>query len=99
LHARPGDGSVNTYDEFARILDKYAQSLGDQALSQLHIHLSGILYGEKGEKEHLKLQESDLNLPALFKALAEFKCQGRILCESPIMEEDALYMQELWNKT
>lgn len=98
LHARPGDGSVNTYDEFARILEQYANALGDKALSQLHIHLSGIQYGEKGEKEHLKLQESDLNLLALFKALADFNCQGRILCESPIMEDDALYMLELWNK-
>jgi deoxyribonuclease-4 len=98
LHARPGDGSVNTYGEFAHILEQYANTLGEKALSQLHIHLSGIQYGEKGEKEHLKLQESDLNLPDLFKALADFNCQGRILCESPIMEEDALYMQELWGE-
>jgi deoxyribonuclease-4 len=98
LHARPGDGSVNTYDEFAHILELYGNALGEKALSQLHIHLSGIQYGEKGEKEHLKLKESDLNLPGLFKALADFHCHGRILCESPIMEEDALFMQELWGE-
>jgi deoxyribonuclease IV len=96
LHARPGDGSVNTYDEFSHILEEYGESLGDEALTHLHIHLSGIQYGDKGEKEHLPLKESDLNLADLFKSLKALHCRGRILCESPIMEDDALYMKELW---
>jgi endonuclease IV len=29
-------------------------------------------------------------------ALKDFKCRGRILCESPLMEEDALTMKKLW---
>jgi len=98
LHARPGDGSINTYDEFSYILELYGKTLGEQSLTRLHIHLSGIQYGDKGEKEHLPLKESDLNLEGLFQALAAFHCQGRILCESPIMEDDALYMQKLWGK-
>jgi deoxyribonuclease-4 len=98
LHARPGDGSINTYDEFSHILEVYAKALGDEALSHLHIHLSGIQYGEKGEKEHLPLKEADLNLQDLFKALATFNCRGRILCESPILEDDALYMKEMWGE-
>jgi deoxyribonuclease-4 len=98
LHARPGDGSINTYDEFSYILELYGKTLGWQALTRLHIHLSGIRYGEKGEKEHLPLKESDLNLEGLFQALAAFHCQGRMLCESPIMEDDALYMQNLWGE-
>jgi len=98
LHARPGDGSINTYDEFSRILELYGKTLGEKALKHLHIHLSGILYGEKGEREHLPLKDSDLNLKALFKALDDFHCEGRILCESPVMEDDALYMKKLWNK-
>jgi deoxyribonuclease-4 len=96
LHARPGDGSVNTYDEFSHILEVYGKTLGEKSLTHLHIHLSGIQYGEKGEREHLPLKESDLNLDDLFKSLKAFYCHGRILCESPIMEDDALYMKELW---
>lgn len=96
LHARPGDGSVNSHDEWKAILEKYNKALGDKAMQHLHIHLSGIAYGPKGEKEHLPIQESDLDIKGLFRALHEFKCGGRILCESPIMEEDALYMQKLW---
>jgi deoxyribonuclease-4 len=96
LHARPGDGSINTYDEFSQILELYGKTLGNESLIHLHIHLSGIRYGEKGEREHLPLKESDLNLAGLFQALAAFHCHGRILCESPIMEDDALYMKDLW---
>ena len=96
LHARPGDGSMNTYDEWRRLLEAYGNALGDQALASLHIHLSGIEYGAKGEKEHLPIEEADLDLKALFRALYDFNCRGRILCESPVLEDDALKMQALW---
>src|SRR5512138_3515076 len=59
LNARPGDGSINTYDEWSRILKLYSKSLGKRSLKNLHVHLSGIAYGPKGEKEHLKLAEAD----------------------------------------
>ena len=96
LHARPGDGSMNTYDEWAGMLEGYRSALGSQAMKHLHIHLSGIEYGEKGEKNHLPLVEADLNLDAIFRALADFGCGGRILCESPVMEEDAQLMRQRW---
>ncbi len=99
LHARGGDGSLNSYSEWVGLIIGYAQKLGQDALSTLHIHLSGIEYSEKGERNHLPLKESDLNLAELFKALHKLNCSGRILCESPIMEEDALYMKDLWNQT
>ncbi len=98
LHARPGDGTMNTYEEWAAYLQAYQKTLGKKALKKLHIHLSGIEYGPKGEKNHLPLAEADLNLTALFQALHDFGCGGRILCESPIMEEDALNMKKAWMK-
>jgi len=97
LHARPGDGSMNSYDEWMRLLQNYAQVLGPDSLHRLHIHLSGIAYSEKGERNHLPLKESDLDIQNLLKALKVGGAQGRILCESPEMEADALYMQEIWN--
>jgi len=98
LHARPGDGTMNTYEEWSSLLKGYAKALGEKSLKHLHIHLSGIDYGPKGEKNHLKLAEADLNLKALFQALKDHGCGGRILCESPIMEEDALNMKKAWIK-
>lgn len=98
LHARAGDGSMNTTEEWLVVLDDYAKFLGKDALSRLHIHLSGIEYGEKGERNHLPLKESDLDLLGLFSALHARGAAGRILCESPEMEDDALYMQQTWHE-
>jgi len=98
LHARAGDGSLNTYDEWASLLESYAKSMGDEALGSLHIHLSGIEYGPKGEKNHLPVEEADLDLKALFRALFDFNCCGRILCESPVMEDDALVLKRNWEE-
>lgn len=98
LHARPGDGTMNTVKEWIQILEAYQASLGKEALKSLHIHLSGIEYGPKGEKNHLALGESDLKINFLFQVLRDFGCAGRILCESPIMEEDALNMKKAWMK-
>ena len=89
---------MNTYEEWSVLLTAYQKAVGKAALKRLHIHLSGIEYGLKGEKNHLKLAEADLDLKALFRALKEFGCAGRILCESPIMEEDALNMKKTWIK-
>ncbi len=96
LHARAGDGSMNSYDEWSRLLEQMGKTLGETALRRLHIHLSGIEYSAKGEREHLPIRESDLDVRAIFQALKDYQCQGRILCESPILEEDALYLRQLW---
>lgn len=98
LHARPGDGSINSYDEWSRYLEMYAKVMGADGLKRLHCHLSGIEYGPKGEKNHLTFEEADLDLDALLRALNDFECGGRILCESPIMEEDALFLMKAWKK-
>lgn len=96
LHARPGDGSFNTVAEWSQVITAYANALGEDSLQRLHIHLSGIEYSQKGERNHVPLQESDLDLAALFTVLRQRGCAGRILCESPAMEDDALYMQQTW---
>jgi len=98
LHARPGDGTVNSVKEWSQILEAYQASLGKEALKSLHIHLSGIEYGPKGEKNHLALGESDLKINFLLEVLRDYGCAGRILCESPIMEADAEMMKKAWMK-
>jgi len=98
LHARPGDGTMNSVREWKNLLEAYQAALGKEALKSLHIHLSGIEYGPKGEKNHLALGESDLKINFLFEVLWDFGCAGRILCESPIMEADAENMKKAWMK-
>lgn len=94
LHARSG-GKFNTKKEFAQVLEKLGK-LGDKGLKDMHIHLSGIEYSDKGERKHLKLLESDMNYKDLFKTLKEFGACGMVICESPVLEEDALIMQEYY---
>jgi deoxyribonuclease-4 len=89
---------MNTFEEWSRLLEAYRKAGGAASLKKLHIHLSGIEYGPKGEKNHLELKDADLDLKALFRALHKFGCGGRILCESPVMEEDALKMKKEWMK-
>lgn len=99
LHARPGDGSVNSYEEWSQLLKSYSDALGKDALKRLHCHLSGIEYSEKGEQNHLMLEDSDFDLNALIRALSDFNCSGRILCESPEhMDKDALVIKHAWEK-
>ncbi len=98
LHARPGDGSLNTYAEWMAVLKRVKRRLGARALKQLHIHLSGIAYGPKGEKNHLPLAEADLKYKELFRALKDSGAAGRVLSESPVMERDALVMQRAWRR-
>ncbi|MCX6034787.1 MAG: TIM barrel protein [Chloroflexi bacterium] len=96
LHARLGDGAMNTYDEWMSALDFYRKSLGDESMEHLHIHLSGINYGPKGEKNHLIMEEADLDFRNLMRALHAAEVKGRMMCESPVLEVDALKFRKLW---
>jgi len=96
LHARAGDGTMNTYEEWMQVLKTYRKDLGKESMQNLHVHLSGINYGPKGEKNHLILEEADMDFKALFKALMDSKAKGRIMCESPVMEVDAIKFRNMW---
>ncbi|MEE9520768.1 MAG: TIM barrel protein [Dehalococcoidales bacterium] len=94
-HARTG--KFNSYPEFASILSQIEQRLGRAALDDMHIHVSGIHYGAKGEIKHLNLKESDLRYVELLQALKEHQAEGIVICESPNLEEDALLLQATYN--
>ncbi len=99
LHARTGDGSLNSYEEWIAILETIERALGPKALNRLHCHLSGIAYSERGEQKHLMIADSDLDLTALLRALHDKGCAGRILCESPEdMDKDALRIKSAWEQ-
>ena len=95
LHARY-NGISNTYDEFAKIFEKIGNELGQVALDNFHAHIAGIEYGDKGEKKHLNLEESDMNYKDLLRAFKAFNIKGAIVCESPNIEDDAKLMKEYY---
>ena len=92
-HHHAKGGKNNTYEEFHKILEQMEKQLGKEALERMHIHVSGIEYGEKGEKRHLNLEDSDLNYKDLIKAWKDFNIKGVVISESPNIEQDALLMQ------
>ena len=95
LHARY-NGIMNTYDEFCSVFEKIGSELGQVALDNFHAHIAGIEYGEKGEKKHLNLEESDFNYKDLLKAFKKFKVKGAVVCESPNIEDDAKLLKEYY---
>ena len=94
---RKPNGKYNSYKEFSEILEKVENKLGKKGLENMHIHITGIAYGEKGEKNHLNLKESDLKYEELINALKDFKVKGVAISESPNIEGDALLVQKIYN--
>ncbi|MHB8101397.1 MAG: TIM barrel protein [Methanosarcina sp.] len=96
LHAR--EGKENSYPEFISILSKVEEGLGREGISNMHMHIAGVEYGRNGEKKHLNLKESDLNYSELMKVLKEFKTKGRVILESPVLEQDALLLRKIYTE-
>jgi len=98
LHARLFGGLQKRAD-YAAILDSVEGKLGKTALKDLHCHFSGIEFTQKGERRHLPVSSNSPPFAPLAQELKARKCGGTIICESPLIEEDALALQRQWLKT
>lgn len=92
LHALTG--KLNSREEFGYILKRVEEKLGREGLENMHIHVSGIEYTEKGEKRHLVFEESDFNYKGLAQAFHNFGIKGMVISESPNLEVDALRLKK-----
>ena len=95
IHAR-NNGIFNTYNEFSKMLEFVGNELGTEALENFHAHLAGIEYSVKGEKNHLILEESDMNYKDLLKAFKNFNVKGALVCESPNIETDTKLLKDYY---
>lgn len=100
LHARRGDGTFNSYAEFADALKRVKSVLGEVGLKHLHFHISGIAYTAKGEKEHLPLNEADLRYRELLQAFVDYGVEGTAAIEAPepFHTADALTFQATYRR-
>jgi deoxyribonuclease-4 len=100
LHARTGDGSFNSYAEFADALERVRAALGEDGMKKLHFHISGIAYTAKGEKEHLPLNEADLRYRELLQAFIDYGVAGTAAIEAPepFHTADALTFQATYRR-
>jgi deoxyribonuclease-4 len=95
-HIYAREGKANSYLDFHRILKKVEKRLGRSALENIHIHISGIDYNQKGEVKHLNLEESDFHYDEWVEALKDLEVEGMVICESPGRETDARMLKELY---
>ncbi len=91
-------GKNNSNEFFHSVLEKIEKGLGKEALKNMHCHMEGIEFTEKGEKKHVTLKECKFNFQGVLKALKEFNCKGIVTCESPNLETDALILKKEFEK-
>jgi deoxyribonuclease-4 len=94
LHAR--EGKVNSYVEFERVLAKTARKLGPRSLCDVHIHIAGIHFGDRGEIKHLNLEETEFRTDEWLQALRDLGVEGTVICESPNLEADTVMLKTLY---
>jgi deoxyribonuclease-4 len=94
LYAR--EGRVNSYPDFERVLNKVARKLGPRSLRNVHIHIAGIQFGDRGEIKHLNLEETEYRYDEWLQALRDLGVEGLVICESPNLEGDAVMLKKLY---
>jgi deoxyribonuclease-4 len=92
------NGQYNSIKEQEEVWKRYRQVLGRKAMSNLHLHLSGIEYTPKGERRHLMLKKSKLRYLDILEILKKNKASGVLICESPNPEKDALFLQRTYQQ-
>ncbi len=95
-HMRARESNNNSYSEFCEILAAVEKALGKEALKEMHIQFAGVNYSDKGELNHLTLEDSDLRYEDIVKSWKEFKIAGIVISESPNVEGDALMMKGIY---
>ena len=98
LNARDG-GWIKGREQYAFILDRMAQELGDERAVSFHAHFSRIEYTTGGEKRHLTFADTVFGPP--FEPLMELLFQRRLapvtVCESAgTQAEDAAAMKRYY---
>jgi deoxyribonuclease-4 len=89
-------GKENGKESFDRTLALVEEKMGKEGLQRMHIHASGIEYGPKGEKNHTPLEQSNFAWKEMLASLKGHRVGGTLICESPVMEQDALLLKKAY---
>lgn len=65
-------------------------------MKKWHLHFSGIEYGEKGEKKHLRTSNEDWK--SVLNFLKKLDKDAVLICESPEPVKDSVNGLEIWKK-
>ncbi|MEM2900358.1 MAG: TIM barrel protein [Thermoplasmata archaeon] len=90
MHARLG-GAIKSKEDFEKIIRRYE----DLKIPFLHSHFSCVEYNEKGELGHLPISAKEPDFALLVPVLKKRNYDIRIICESPLLDRDALVMKKM----
>ena len=97
LNARECGGVFRSAEDYYRVFEKIALTLGDEVARNLHCHFSMIEWTDKGEKKHHTFERADFGPPyePLCDVIRKHKLSPTIICESNgTQAEDALLMKQ-----
>jgi deoxyribonuclease-4 len=89
IYART-DGGLKSLADFEDIFDQVDRA----KMGAYHIHFSGIEHKGSREVRHLPLGEGGPDMGLFARALFERKHDATVICESPLLEEDALKLKK-----
>jgi deoxyribonuclease-4 len=100
LHARSG-GGLRSAKNFREVTEKAEEKLGTAAVRNMHCHFSKIEFTYKGgEKRHHILDEPKYgpDFEMLAEVITEFNLRPVVICETPILDIDAMKMRDILRK-
>jgi deoxyribonuclease-4 len=98
LYAR-SQGGVNDKHSYLEVLTRFENELGDLFLDNMHFHISGITFTEKGEAAHRPLgQEWGPDLLPLVQVVRECGYKPTFISESTNPLQGALYAKFLFEE-
>ena len=92
-------GGIQSGADYAAILDRMGEVLGDERARRFHVHFSRIEFSAGGEKRHWTFAETQFGPEPqpLMELLAERRLEPVIICESAgTQAEDAQAMQRMY---
>lgn len=94
IHAR-GRGYINKKEDYNCVLSKLEDNLD---IDRLHCHFTRIEYTKAGERKHHTFDEVEYGpeLKWLLESFIENDWKATIICETPLLDKDALKMKNLY---
>lgn len=89
IYARNG-GKIN----YRKIFSAY----NELKLKEIHCHFSGIEFSESGERRHLPIDQGGPDFYFFAEEILKNKISSTIICESPLLEKDAIMMKKIFEK-
>ena len=98
LYAR-SQGQVNDKENYLNIIGRFEKELGNTFVKNMHFHVSGIVYTEKGESAHRPMgDEWGPDILPLVEIVQEVGYKPTFISESPNPLEGALYVKYLFEE-